>query len=217
MLGGVCVGERQGVEDPGREDERERRVGDARPLAASSTTRSLESVQQAAVGRDRDQRAVAARARPGRRGRARASRRSPSSRRRRRARSARRGRRSRRCPATWRLASVTKRLPGPAMTSTAGDALDPVGERGDRLRPAERVDLVDGGDARRRRERPDRTAPSVVRAARRRPPAVRRRSAPEARSSAPKTDRRRGRPARRSRPRATGLALISTRWPCSSS
>ena len=45
-------------------------------------------------------------------------------------------------PATWRFASVTYAFPGPTITSTRGDGLGSVRERGDRLRAAHPVDLV---------------------------------------------------------------------------
>ena len=54
---------------------------------------------------------------------------------------------------TWRLASCTYRLPGPAITSTRGDRLGAVGERGDRLRAAHRVDLVDAAQRARGQDR----------------------------------------------------------------
>ena len=46
-------------------------------------------------------------------------------------------------PDTWRLASCTHRLPGPDDHVDAPDRLGAVGERGDRLRAAHPVDLVD--------------------------------------------------------------------------
>ena len=49
-------------------------------------------------------------------------------------------------PETSRLASWTQRLPGPGDHVDARDRLGAVGERGDRVRPADAVDLVDAAE-----------------------------------------------------------------------
>ena len=52
-------------------------------------------------------------------------------------------------------------LPGPATTSTRGMRRGAVGQRGDRLRPADAVDGVDAGDVRGARGSPTGTVPSA--------------------------------------------------------
>ena len=77
---------------------------------------------------------------------------------------------------TARLASCTQALPGPAITSTGGDRLGAVGERGDRLGAADRVDLVDPAERRGgedRRVRAGRPGPGGEATATRSTPATR--------------------------------------------
>ena len=160
VLGGERLGERDQL---GRASSPRTRHATA-PVSAPSRQAPVERVEELGRRPTPRPRASPGRARPGPAGRARAAR---DRRRRRRSRAGRSGRRSRRCPTcpnTWRLASWTYRLPGPTITSTPGDRLGAVGERGDRLGAAHPVDGRRARRAGRPPAPPDRVA---VRARRR--------------------------------------------------
>ena len=138
---------------------------DRRAVAVERLHLAADRVEQRASSRDRDDERVVAVLGLGEQVERdqRAGRRPP--RRARAGRTARRSRRSRRGPRPGAWPPGRRGCPGPTMTSTGRDRLGAVGERGDRLRAAHAVDLVDaaeraGGEDRRgapaRRRRPPR-------------------------------------------------------------
>ena len=116
-----------------------------------------------------------------------------------RARSVPRGRRCQLSPKSWRLASVTQALPGPATTSTGSIVSVPSASAATAVRAAQRVDLVrardrSGGEGHRA------DAAVGLRRRRERERARLRRPAPARSPSGPRTGRPPVHPARRRRP-----------------